>query len=120
MKNKENKMIRMILVGLVTLSLSPAMGKIMNLKGIKIRRTLTDTTPSFNGCMILLNKPVGGVCIGSWVSLDCDGKFSSNGNLLFKSVTTAAVAGKQVELWVNDAQKTKSGYCTLRRVDVIY
>jgi len=87
----------------------------------KINRTLADQ--NYAGCMIFLDKAIGGTCPGSWVSLDCKGLFNDKdqmtGKNKFSLALAAAQTGKTVSVYVNDANKA-NGYCVARRIDVTY
>ncbi len=93
----------------------------------KIKRTLTDSL-YYSGCMVLMDTSVGNAatntCLANgWVSLDCKGLFNSkdisHGNRMYTAATSAAMAGKTVNLWINDANKA-NGYCVAQRIDVNY
>ena len=87
----------------------------------KINRTLVGQY--YSGCMINLDKAVGGTCPGNWVALDCKGEFNDmdpeTGKKKFSLALAAAQTGKTVSVYVNDANKA-SGYCVARRIDVTY
>jgi hypothetical protein len=92
----------------------------------KINQTLTDGQ-YYSGCMVLMDKAVGSssnTCPASgWVALDCKGLFNSkdinHGNKMYTAATSAAMAGKTVNLMINDANKA-NGYCVAERIDVSY
>jgi hypothetical protein len=92
----------------------------------KIKRTLTDGR-YYSGCMVYLDKAVGNssnTCpANGWVALDCKGLFNSkevsHGNRMYTAATSAAMAGKTVSFYINDANKA-NGYCVAQRIDVIY
>jgi len=87
----------------------------------KINRTLVDQ--NYSGCMISLDKAVGGACSASWVALDCKGQFNDKdpetGKKKFSLALAAAQTGKTVSVYVNDAN-IANGYCVARRIDVTY
>ncbi len=94
----------------------------------KIKRTLTDGQ-HYSGCMVLMDTSVAenvatNTCPATgWVALDCKGLFNSkdisHGNRMYTAATSAAMAGKTVRLWINDANKA-NGYCVAQRIDVDY
>jgi hypothetical protein len=87
-----------------------------------ITRTLIQDE-AFGGCMVFLDKPIAGSglnCPSNWVSLSCDGTYSStvSAQRMFDSAQMAFALDKKVNVRVNDAQK-HNGYCVAYRFDVL-
>lgn len=77
----------------------------------------------YSGCMIALDKKIGGQCPGNWVSLDCNGKYYwhsvETGKKMFAAGHAAAQTGKTVRVFGYDTAKS-NGYCVARGIEVEY
>ena len=82
-----------------------------------IVKTLSDSK-NYGGCMIQLSVPVNVANCGSgWVSLDCQGGYSSSGERHYASALMAFSLNKTVTVFV-DSAKQYNGFCVATRLDV--
>ena len=107
----------MLLVGCVT----PALADIAWVTGSTIHRTLIQEN-AYGGCMILVDQTIADAglnCPSRWVSLSCDGTFSSKANAqnMLDSAQMAFALNKKVHLKIDDSKK-HNGYCVAIRFDV--
>jgi hypothetical protein len=101
----------------------PSLANIAWVKDATIERTMIEEG-MFGGCMIKLDKSIidaGLSCpAASWVSLDCDGIYSSvaGSQRLFDSGQMAFALNMKVNVRVDDS-KMHNGYCVAVRLDTI-
>lgn len=88
-------------------------------KSGKVNRILIDGS-SYGKCMMQLSVSLGNSCPSTWVSLDCEGKYLEKGDGdRFLNIATIAQAMDQTVSIKVDNTKTHSGYCVIRRIDLI-
>ena len=83
-----------------------------------ITRTLSSAPATFGGCMIALSKAIENGCPSIWVSLDCNGKFSSAGERNYSSALMAFSLNKTVVVYIDGVQKHNT-YCVASRIDIL-
>jgi hypothetical protein len=117
------KKLKIIYIGLILVSMIYASGAVAANIWVsgKIKKILVDK--NYSGCMISLDKNIGGTCPSRWVSLDCKGLFYDKsietGKKKFAAALAAASAGKTVSVLVNDVNKVNS-FCVAQRIDTSY
>jgi len=70
--------------------------------------------------MIQLNTTIGEGCSSSWVSLDCEGKYTPKGmgDRMLNIAMIAQTMKKKVSIKV-DPSKKFNGYCVATRIDLL-
>ena len=107
----------MLLVGCVT----PALADIAWVRNATIQKTLIQDN-KYGGCMILVDQTIASVglnCPSRWISLSCDGTFSSKANAqnMLDSAQMAFALNKKANVQIDDSKK-HNGYCVAVRFDV--
>jgi hypothetical protein len=114
---------RLIAVLVLLSCAMPTLANIATIKGATIQKTLLQEG-SFGGCMISLDKSIkdaGLSCPDSnWVSLDCDGAYSSKAaaQRMLDSAQLAFVMNKEVFILVDDSKK-HNDYCVATRIIIL-
>jgi len=86
-------------------------------KTTSVNRILIETG-RYGGCMMQL--PLNNDnCKTSWVSFDCDGKYSDagQGDRMLNVALIAQTMGKSVSILI-DTTKKHNGYCVVKRIDI--
>jgi len=107
-----------ILMKLVVLTLFalPMTGHAFSINGTVLK---VSAEGQYNGaCAIQLSKPIGNGCTGSWLSLDCQEKFSAGGDRKYATAMLAFSLNKSVTAFF-DAKQKQGVYCVAKRVDVL-
>ncbi len=88
-------------------------------KSGEAKRILVDNK-YYGQCMVNMGTPIENGCASSWVSLDCEGKYSNKGmgDRMLNIALIANTMKKKVSLKI-DTTKTFNGYCTATRIDLI-
>lgn len=99
----------------------------MKMSGVTVVKTSVSDGMRFGGCMAELSaapSTVGLTCDERdrpWVTFSCSGEHTSkaDGLRMFDSAQMAFALGRQVDIWVDDARKTRDGFCFATRIDVL-
>jgi len=88
-------------------------------KSGKIDRILTDSS-SFGKCMIRIPFDAINGCNGSWISLDCEGKYldKGDGDRMLNVALIAQNMGKEVSVKIDSSKKFR-GFCVATRLDIL-
>jgi hypothetical protein len=87
-------------------------------KSGNVNRVLIDAK-DYGKCMINVSFEATNGCYGSWVSLDCEGKYSNkgDGDRMLNTALIAQNMNKKVSIKISDSQKY-GGYCVVTRLDL--
>jgi len=88
-------------------------------KSGKVNRILIDGS-SYGKCMMQLTVALGNNCPGTWVSLDCEGKYleKGDGDRFLNIATIAQTMDKTVSIKFDNAKK-HGGFCVATRLDLL-
>jgi len=84
-----------------------------------ITRILVDAK-NYGKCMVSLNVSLGNSCPSTWVSLDCEAKYSDkgDGDRMLNIALIAQNMNKKISIKVNNSKKHGS-YCVASRLDIL-
>ena len=89
-------------------------------KSGKISRIITDSSTSYGKCMIKVPFAETSGCQASWISLDCEGKYSNkgDGDRMLNLALIAQNMDKKVSVKI-DSSKKFGNYCVATRLDIL-
>ena len=84
-----------------------------------INRVLVHTG-AYGKCMLNISVILGNGCPSSWISLDCEGKYTDkgDGDRLLQVALIAQTMNKKISVQVDNSKK-HNGYCIARRIDIM-
>ncbi len=115
-----NKLIASMMILVAGIScLTYAQADVLIVRG-KVVESLVADGNRWGACAVKLDKEIGGLCNGNWVSFSCSGDYTTK-DVAYRMFDTALMAyalDREVKVWAQDT-KLHNGFCYSARIDVM-